>query len=103
VANALRASCDSAVIARSRGDEFIVADTCRACDPVPLARRICQSIAVMPAGITASVGTSCARLDGMHDTLYQPLVDVPIGLADEAMYRAKRNGGNGSHHHEWCG
>lgn len=103
VAKALRAStCDTAVIARSGGEEFIVADTCRACDPVPLARRICQSIAGLPLGITASVGTTCARLDGVHDSQYQQLLDFLVGAADEAMYRAKRNGGNGFHDHGWC-
>ena len=103
VANALRASaCDTAVIARSGGEEFIVADTCRTGDPVPLAQRICKTIAALPVGITASVGTACARLDDVHDNQYQPLVDHLIGVADKSMYRAKRNGGNGFHDHSWC-
>jgi diguanylate cyclase (GGDEF)-like protein len=104
VANALRTSThDTAVIARSGGEEFIVADTSRACDPVAVAQRICEAIAELPVGITASVGTTCARLDGVHDSQYQALVDYLIGVADEAMYQAKRNGGNGFHDHGWCG
>jgi diguanylate cyclase (GGDEF)-like protein len=100
VAHALRASaCDSAVIARSGGEEFIVADTCGTGDATRLAKRICEHIAGLPMAITASVGTTHARLDGVHRTQHQPLVDRLVGLADEAMYLAKRNGGNGFHDH----
>ena len=100
VANALQASTrDTAVIARSGGEEFIVADTSRAGDPAPLADRICRAIADLPVGVTASVGTTCAPLDGVDDGQHQPLVDYLIGVADKAMYRAKRAGGNGFHEH----
>ncbi len=95
VANALRASThDTAVIARSGGEEFTVADTSHAGDAMPLAQRICEHIAGLPVGVTASVGTAVARLGGVHDGQFQPLVDYLVSAADKAMYRAKRSGGN---------
>ncbi len=100
VANALRAStCETAVIARSGGEEFIVADTSLVGDAAPLARRICRAVAELPVAITASVGTASARLDGVPAGQHQPLVDYLVGAADNAMYRAKRSGGNRFHHH----
>jgi diguanylate cyclase (GGDEF)-like protein len=99
VAHALRASTyDTAVIARSGGEEFTVADTSQIGDAGPLAQRICVAIAELPVGITASVGTAHAPLDGVHDDRCQLLVDHLVGVADRAMYRAKRNGGNGFRH-----
>lgn len=99
VAHALRAStCETAVVARSGGEEFTVADTSRNGDPGALAQRICAAISELPVGITASVGTAYAPLDGIDGDGYQNLVDELIGVADKAMYRAKRNGGNGFHH-----
>ena len=101
VAQALQANtCDTAVIARSGGEEFIVADTSSASDPGPLARRICNAIADLPAPVTASVGTACAPLDGVHERGYELLIDHLVSAADAAMYCAKRSGGNGFHHHD---
>lgn len=100
VANALRSStCDTAVIARSGGEEFIVADTSLSGDAAPLAQRICQAVAELPGTITASVGTASARLDGVPDGQHKPLVDYLVAAADKAMYRAKRSGGNRFQHH----
>ena len=85
VAQALQANtCDTAVIARSGGEEFIVADTSSASDPGPLARRICNAIADLPAPVTASVGTACAPLDGVHERGYEPLIDHLVSAADAA-------------------
>ncbi len=101
VANALRASAhDTAVIARSGGEEFIVADTSHAGEAAPLARRICVAVADLPISITASVGTACAPLEGVPARQHKPLVDYLVGAADAAMYRAKRSGGNTFRHHD---
>lgn len=100
VANALRAcTFDTAVIARSGGEEFIVADTSHADDAAPLARRICDAIADLPVHVTASVGTACARLEGVPAQQHESMVHYLVGVADKAMYRAKRSGGNRFHHH----
>lgn len=95
VANALRGStCDTAVIARSGGEEFIVADTSRAGEAGPLAQRICDAVADLPVSITASVGTACAPLEGVPARQHEQLVHSLVAAADKAMYSAKRNGGN---------
>jgi diguanylate cyclase (GGDEF)-like protein len=98
VADALRSSTRAtAVIARSGGEEFIVADTSHTADTAPLAQSICHAIAELPVAITASVGTACAPLHGVPTREHKPLVEHLVGVADEAMYRAKRSGGNGYH------
>ncbi len=100
VARALRSSTrETAIIARSGGEEFIVVDTSYASDPAPLAKRLCEAIANLPIPATASVGTAYAPLHHAHDGAYQSLIDNLITAADEAMYNAKRLGGNRSHHH----
>jgi diguanylate cyclase (GGDEF)-like protein len=100
VANALRSStCDTAVIARSGGEEFIVADTSHAGDAAALAQRICEAVADLPADITASVGTAFSPLDGVPARQHKALVDHLVGVADKAMYHAKRSGGNGFRQH----
>jgi len=100
VANALRSSTyDTAVIARSGGEEFIVADTSHVGDAAPLAQRICAAVADLPVPVTASVGTACAPLDGVPTRQHKSMVDYLVGAADKAMYRAKRSGGNRFQHH----
>ena len=91
----------TAVIGRSGGEEFLIAALSATPDTTPFAGRICQTIAGLPVPVTASVGTVCAPLaeiptqDGHAHRLLTHLVIV----ADHAMYRAKRAGGNRFHHH----
>jgi diguanylate cyclase (GGDEF)-like protein len=100
VAQALRSSTgDTAITARSGGEEFIVADTSYGNDPGPLAKRICDAIADISSPVTASVGTACAALHGSRESGYQALIDDLVGAADQAMYHAKRFGGNRFHHY----
>lgn len=100
VANALRTSTrTSAIVARSGGEEFVVADTSSTGNPTPLARRICDAIAGLPFPVTASVGTACVRLDQVPAGQRDSMVHYLVGVADKAMYKAKRNGGNGFHHY----
>lgn len=90
----------TAVIGRIGGEEFVVAAACRTADPTLLSRRICKAIADLPVHVTASVGTSSAEirsLDGDEAALHT-LIERLVVAADEAMYRAKRAGGNRFRH-----
>jgi diguanylate cyclase (GGDEF)-like protein len=102
VAQALLAAADNqAVVARSGGEEFLLAGTSSSCNAESLAARMCRAIAASAAGVTASIGTACARLDDVAPEP-QSLLDELITASDAAMYQAKRLGGNRSHHHELC-
>ncbi|WP_445168705.1 diguanylate cyclase domain-containing protein [Mycolicibacterium sp. Dal123E01] len=100
VARAISESAgNGAVVARSGGEEFLVATTSPTPDCRELAQQICTAIAESPAGVTASVGTTAVPLretDGDH----KGLVDRMVGTADWAMYRAKRAGGNRFRHQD---
>ncbi|MGW0159423.1 GGDEF domain-containing protein [Mycobacterium sp. NPDC003323] len=88
------------VIARSGGEEFVVAAAYATDDPAPLARRVCEGIADLPMSITASVGTACVpvRHLGRTPAHVRSSVDKLVGAADTAMYAAKRAGGNRHRH-----
>jgi diguanylate cyclase (GGDEF)-like protein len=90
---------DHAVLARSGGEEFLLASISPACNAKTLATQVCDAVANSPAAITASVGTACALLDGNTLTQHRAILDELINAADAAMYCAKRSGGNRSHHH----
>jgi diguanylate cyclase (GGDEF)-like protein len=100
VARALRdTSSDTAVVGRSGGEEFVIADTWHPDDVDRRAQQLCDVIAALRFGITASVGTAgihpAYRTSDMGD-----LQNELIAAADAAMYGAKRRGGNqtGGHH-----
>lgn len=90
----------TAVIGRIGGEEFVVAAACRTADPTLLSRRICKAIAVLPVPVTASVGTSSAEIKTLddHEVTLQARIDGLVLAADEAMYNAKRAGGNSFRH-----
>jgi diguanylate cyclase (GGDEF)-like protein len=101
VARALRdTNDDGAVICRSGGEEFVIADIWPPDEVSRRAQRICDVIAALPFGITASIGTAgihpAYRTDSSHDLLLEL-----IAAADAAMYAAKRRGGNQAKHHDW--
>jgi diguanylate cyclase (GGDEF)-like protein len=102
VARALRDTTDdTAVIGRSGGEEFVIADLWHPEEVSRRAQQLCDVIAALPFGITASIGTA-----GIHPA-YRPgeggdflLIEL-IAAADAAMYVAKRRGGNQAGHHIW--
>jgi diguanylate cyclase (GGDEF)-like protein len=96
VAAALRGnSRPTAVIGRSGGEEFVIADIDTSPDPAKMAERLCDAIADIPFEISASIGTSSVPLstDGPATSAMQ-LIDNLIVTSDAAMYQAKRAGGN---------
>ncbi|OBK22876.1 diguanylate cyclase [Mycobacterium asiaticum] len=103
VAQALLAAAnDQAVVARSGGEEFLVAGTSAICNAELFAAQLCRAVEASTAGVTASIGTACARLDDTPTGEHQSLLEELIFASDGAMYQAKRLGGNQCHHHELC-
>ncbi len=101
VARALRDTTDdTAVIGRSGGEEFVIADIWHPDDVSRRAQQLCDVIAALPFGITASIGTA-----GIHPAYRAgdsgDLLIELIAAADAAMYAAKRRGGNQAGHHDW--
>lgn len=88
---ALRRTTDgSAIIGRFGGEEFIVIDAVPANVAEQLPVKVCAAIAALPHLVTASVGAAVRKWDG------GAAIDDLIRAADEAMYVAKRAGGNRS-------
>ena len=101
VARALRDTTDdTAVIGRSGGEEFVIAAIWHPDEVGRRAQQLCDVIAALPFGITASIGTadihSAHRPGDSGDLLFEL-----ISAADDAMYVAKRRGGNRVSHYEW--
>jgi len=101
VARALRDTTeDTAIICRSGGEEFVIADIWHPDEVSRRAEQLCDVIAALPFGITASVGT--AGIHQAHRTRSSvDLLAELIAAADGAMYVAKRRGGNQTCHHRW--
>ena len=94
ISGALADSCGrSAIIGRSGGEEFVIADVGSPDLPEVVAERLRQAIDELPVPVTASIGTARAPVDsGSH--LNVRLLDDLVEAADAAMYAAKRAGGN---------
>lgn len=104
VARVLRQAVDAsgAVVGRIGGEEFVVADVSVSTDSNATAHRICNAIAALPNGITASAGVVCWPLGSRPDGREADDLDLYalIEAADSAMYCAKRAGGNRFHLYE---
>jgi diguanylate cyclase (GGDEF)-like protein len=99
VARALRDTTDdTAVICRSGGEEFVVADIWHPDEVEPRAQQLCDVIAALPFSITASIGTAGIHPDHRAGDSVDLLAEL-IAAADGAMYAAKRRGGNQTGHH----
>ena len=86
-----------AVICRAGGEEFLVALTSGTPDVGPVAERFCTALAGIFPKITASIGIACAELHLPNPPDFAWVVDELISIADNAMYAAKRRGGNQVH------
>jgi diguanylate cyclase (GGDEF)-like protein len=101
VSRALRdTNDDSAVIGRSGGEEFVIADIWHPDDVSRKAERLCEVIAALPFGITASIGTAGIHPAYRTGNRSDLLIEL-IAAADTAMYAAKRRGGNQAGHYDW--
>jgi diguanylate cyclase (GGDEF)-like protein len=99
VSEILRAQTrDSAVIGRSGGDEFLIADTTNRPDHTSAAERLRVAIANAPYPITASVGIATMPLVHVADSAAEAAIDDLVISADQQMYEAKRSGGNKIQH-----
>jgi diguanylate cyclase (GGDEF)-like protein len=99
VADALRRHvADGATVCRSGGEEFLVAYLDSAADPTPFAARLCAAVAALTPDITASIGATSAALRSSPQHRAAGYIDDLIDIADEAMYAAKRQGGNHARH-----
>jgi diguanylate cyclase (GGDEF)-like protein len=100
VARALRDTTDdTAVIGRSGGEEFVIADIWHPDEVARRAQQLCAVIAALPFGITASIGTAGIHSADRPADSGDLLLEL-ISAADDAMYVAKRRGGNQASHHE---
>lgn len=98
VAAALRANTrETAVIARSGGEEFVIVEMINPAGLAIMAQRLCAAIAALPHPLTASIGTATRPLRPSDDG-DEAALDALLRAADSAMYTAKRRGGNQIHH-----
>lgn len=89
---------ETALIGRAGGEEFVVADYWGPDEVDRRAQHLCDAIAALPFGLTASIGTVSVPFDRRTGNADELLVEM-ISTADAAMYLAKRRGGNQAHHH----
>lgn len=99
VADLLRRRLPGTVICRAGGEEFLVAHTSREpLDTAEMADQLCHAIATLPHAVTASIGTATRTVTQADASTSPDLLARLIDTADDAMYRAKRHGGNQTHH-----
>jgi diguanylate cyclase (GGDEF)-like protein len=101
VAHALRDTTDdTTLICRSGGEEFVIADIWHPDEVMQRAQQLCDVIAGLSFGVTASIGTASMHTADRSGDGVELLADL-INAADDAMYVAKRRGGNQVGHHRW--
>jgi diguanylate cyclase len=99
VAAALNTACsDTAVVGRVGGEEFLIADIVTAEQKPGWGRQLCDAVAAINAPVTASVGIATMALRGIDSDHAEQTFRRLVVHADNAMYEAKRCGGNQTRH-----
>lgn len=86
-----------AVIAHVKDSEFFIADVFTSDDPSPLVERVRGTIASSPSRLTASIGVVSTALSPLAGQPPYDVLDEVLSIATEAMYQARRDGGNRAH------
>jgi diguanylate cyclase (GGDEF)-like protein len=101
VAGALNAACnDTAVVGRVGGEEFLIADIVTAEEKPGWGGQLSEAVAATNASVTASVGIATLALRSIVAEHADQTFRQLVAHADNAMYEAKRCGGNQTRHHQ---
>lgn len=87
-----RATAGTAVIGRAGGEEFLVVDSLPEVEAQALPGHLCAAVAALPLAVTASVGAAVVPFTAVVDPA--STITELVRIADAAMYRAKKGGGN---------
>jgi diguanylate cyclase len=100
VAGALTAACnETAVVGRVGGEEFLIADIVTTEQKSGWGRQFCDAVAALRHPVTASVGIATLALRTTASDQADHAFHQLVAHADNAMYEAKRGGGNQTRHH----
>ena len=88
---------DDVIAARYGGEEFVLAGRLRTAAALQLAEQVRAEVAALPHSATVSIGVSTGTLSGTDDL--RSALDRLVRGADDAMYDAKRAGGDRVRHH----
>jgi GGDEF domain-containing protein len=95
VARRLRDTARSnAVLAHPSDSEFLIADLFTEPDPSPLIERVEGTIKAASARLSASIGVVCTPLAPVAKLPAPDVIDEMLAVASNAMYDARRAGGN---------
>ncbi|WP_260764072.1 diguanylate cyclase [Mycobacterium sp. SMC-4] len=101
VATVLRQNArPDAILGRLGGEEFVIADTADPSHHAATIERIRVGIEASPVSVTASFGTCTVPADAVLARQHPGFVETLIQVADVAMYRSKRAGGNRIEHQQ---